>query len=409
MMQSSNFITGTKNLLVNLALAMVSLLFGLILVEAGLRILKVSPLEIKEKSFLPLSAKELRRLMVKPPYTGYYNNIITNQVYYKCRNGDCEEDVRIPFNTNSHGFRDYEYPEEKPEGTIRIVCLGDSFTAGDGVYMEETYPKILESILNERYGELNKFEVINTAVVSYSTAEEWYVLRKWGMRFDPDIVLIGFYLNDSSPSTWRYLELKKAGYQMPPRQLTHYEFPFKNTEIVGQEGRQGMHISNILVTIKYPQKLFLHKWFVSIVNSKRIVRDIKQFYLSLWDDEINEEGLRELAETFNKMGKLQENRSLPFVLAVFPWLQYLDDSYPFEQIHERIDAMCGENNLGTIQLLDNFRALDSSVPLWAHESDHHPSTDLHRIAAEEIADYLVSNRLIPLPDSEHDSEVASVN
>lgn len=49
---------------------------------------------------------------------------------------------------NSRGFRDYEYTIEKPQNTYRIIVLGDSFTFGLGVELNETYPKLLEESIN---------------------------------------------------------------------------------------------------------------------------------------------------------------------------------------------------------------------------------------------------------------------
>ena len=44
----------------------------------------------------------------------------------------------IVYETNSFGLRDVEFSLVKPEGTLRIVCLGDSVTYGGGFSFEET-------------------------------------------------------------------------------------------------------------------------------------------------------------------------------------------------------------------------------------------------------------------------------
>src|SRR5262245_29159034 len=46
--------------------------------------------------------------------------------------------------TNALGLRDYEFAEEKPPGTYRIVVVGDSVTFGPGVGLDETFAKRLE-------------------------------------------------------------------------------------------------------------------------------------------------------------------------------------------------------------------------------------------------------------------------
>ena len=53
---------------------------------------------------------------------------------------------------NGYGFRDDEREPAKPEGTFRILWLGDSFTYGVGASFEETDLFVLEQTLNERRG-----------------------------------------------------------------------------------------------------------------------------------------------------------------------------------------------------------------------------------------------------------------
>ena len=377
----------------------------LIMIEIGLRVFHIRPLEIRNKECKPMKMWAMRRMDMNPPYTLYNPNISTNQIFYKCRDGECEEDLIIPLATNSDGFRDYEYTEEKPDNTIRIICLGDSFTAGDGVLLDDTFPKVLERTLNERYDDAPRFEVINTAVVSYTTLEEWYAFERKGLDFEPDIVVVGFYLNDVSPSSWRINELRKMGFRVPPPEEVGYQFPFSQLRLIGQKGRPGEHVSTVLVSIRYAQTFFIHKWIASIINSRRLVNDIKQYYFDLWNENVNRAGCLELEVAFDNMSRLQEESSVRFMVVVFPWLQYLNSGYPFEEIHEKIDILCNDRKLRTLQLLDIYRGLDDSVELWAHESDHHPSAELHHIAAKSISkqlmeewDYYLPTRHAMLPE-----------
>ncbi|MFH1502036.1 MAG: GDSL-type esterase/lipase family protein [Candidatus Eisenbacteria bacterium] len=98
------------------------------------------------------------------------------------------------FGINANGFRDdrdFEY--EKPETITRILVLGDSFTIGYEVQQQETYSAVLERCLRKRGLEV---EVLNAGMSGSSTAEELVFFEQEGLRYDPDIVVIGFYWND---------------------------------------------------------------------------------------------------------------------------------------------------------------------------------------------------------------------
>ena len=61
------------------------------------------------------------------------------------RKSDFDSFIKI----NSMGLRDYEHKNGKDPLTFRILVLGDSFTFGLGVNLEESYPKVLETMLNK--------------------------------------------------------------------------------------------------------------------------------------------------------------------------------------------------------------------------------------------------------------------
>lgn len=101
----------------------------------------------------------------------------------------------IEINTNSLGYRNYELGKKEDE--FRILVLGDSITLADYVQDNETYVRQLENRLAKDY---KNIKVINAGIGAINLADEFAVLLETGRSVEPDIVLIGLYLNDASES-----------------------------------------------------------------------------------------------------------------------------------------------------------------------------------------------------------------
>lgn len=98
------------------------------------------------------------------------------------------------YSTNAQGFRNRkDFTYEKPPGTVRVLSLGDSQTQGYEVRQDFTYSAVIEKYLNARG---HQTEVMNTGVSGFSTAEELLFLENEGVRYQPDVVIVGFYAND---------------------------------------------------------------------------------------------------------------------------------------------------------------------------------------------------------------------
>ncbi len=106
------------------------------------------------------------------------------------------DEFDFDYQHNSQGFRDVEHTFAKPPGVFRIVLLGDSFTFGVGAAFEETYPRRLERLLNQRPAALRPVEIVNLALPRYFPAIERIVLERIGLRYQPDLVVVGFVPND---------------------------------------------------------------------------------------------------------------------------------------------------------------------------------------------------------------------
>jgi lysophospholipase L1-like esterase len=99
--------------------------------------------------------------------------------------------------TNSQGFRDIEFPPVQSSRAFRIVCLGDSWTFGWNVGQEFTYPAQLKNLLKQTFPDTS-FEVFNLGVGGYSSYQGLQLLKRKALALQPDLVVIGFAMNDSS-------------------------------------------------------------------------------------------------------------------------------------------------------------------------------------------------------------------
>ncbi len=102
----------------------------------------------------------------------------------------------IDINTNSHGFRDEELGE-KNEGEKRILFLGDSITLGDYLPAEEVFVEVAEEVLKEKFGD--NLEAVNAGLSDIGIKEEVDILKEEGLKTEPNLVILDFYLNDSRP------------------------------------------------------------------------------------------------------------------------------------------------------------------------------------------------------------------
>jgi lysophospholipase L1-like esterase len=104
----------------------------------------------------------------------------------------------MPIEINALGMRGPETTREKPRETFRIAALGDSLTFGYGVRAEESWPAALERALAEDPALLDgrRPEVLNMGVSGYGTRDEALVLEHKALALDPDLVIVGYFLND---------------------------------------------------------------------------------------------------------------------------------------------------------------------------------------------------------------------
>ncbi len=103
-------------------------------------------------------------------------------------------DPDFAFDTNSLGLRGEEIVVPKPEGTYRIICLGDERTAGIDVAESDTFCQQMQELLQTR--SQMKIEVINAGTPDYCPLLSALQFRQKLMASQPDLVILNWDMSD---------------------------------------------------------------------------------------------------------------------------------------------------------------------------------------------------------------------
>ncbi|MBN1823987.1 MAG: SGNH/GDSL hydrolase family protein [Endomicrobiales bacterium] len=258
---------------------------------------------------------------------------------------------------NSRGLVDKEYPLEKGKNTYRIVVLGDSVTE------QGWYAKHLEKLLNES-GLPKRFEVWNCGVGGYSVMQYYYLLRDKALAFHPDMVMIGFCLND-----FMLMPVVSMG---EDGEFIVYRNPFSFRKEKDP-------------AVKLNKTLFFHS------NAYRYI----VFALarcSLKDQEVENGDDRKIANlALEKIMTLTEEKRIPMLAVILPYLKSKYDDTEKSQ-YESMKDLLGSKGITFVDLHGSFENIDD-VSWRKSPADHiHPSERGHRIIGRKIYDYMMKDR-----------------
>jgi len=159
-----------------LALALVSLVLGLLVLDAGLRL----------RYRLTHGGEPLSSYFRHDPLLGW-----SHRPGARARVGFPEAAAEVAISTA--GLRDRERGPLPPPGTLRILAVGDSFVEGWAVAEAQGVARVLEDRLL-RAG--RRVEVVNGGVSGYATDQELLFYRSRGRALHPELVLLFFCGND---------------------------------------------------------------------------------------------------------------------------------------------------------------------------------------------------------------------
>ncbi len=272
-------------------------------------------------------------------------------------------------NTNSKGLRgNREYNYERAPGKQRIVVLGDSFTFGAEVPDNATYAHYLES-------HIPNSEVLNFGVQGYGHDQILLYLKEEGIKYRPDIVILGFTYIDIYRNIESFFAYAKPQFKLVSGNLQLTNVPVPTPERVLAEEPYRPKSFDILFILK--EKL---RWAMGENEAEA--------------RELTGQLLDEIIKTSRSTGAVPVFVYLPVNEEIAP-LRQIGITTKSPAVAEReqyLRGICEKEKLPCLFLRMRFGAeVEKGVDL--HPRGHWNAT-AHSIAGEEIKNFLSSNGLI---------------
>ena len=288
-----------------------------------------------------------------------------------------QESERFEYKRNRFNLRDKEYDYPTPTGVKRILMLGDSFTFGQGVpENHKVFPEIIERALrtapppNAPEG----VEIMNAGLPG-SLTEQW--LEVWdGLAdvFDPDLVVVVFFLRDGTPnaSVPEFFDRIRDEVAVANRQSRRYQYSYVYRLIRDLEDRKKV------------ASMYTDRFRAAYHGAPHQTKEWQRARANLI-----------------RLQNEARARGIPTALVIFPVLVELNDPYPFQGVVDTIQQFADDNGFPTYDLLPDFKG-QNAPNLWVSPFDQHPNAEAHKLVAEQLEPFV---RMLIATTAERENDI----
>jgi len=303
--------------------------------------------------------------------------------------------------SNRFGFNDRDYPLERQPGIYRILFVGDSFS-WKGL-QEWNYTVVLEQMFEEHFGG-HRVDVINAGYTMTATGEQLAMLRKCGLQYNPDLVVLGFFVGNDVLDASRFRKRIVVG-------DTYFDIDARNERLF--LGRPMVGQSRLLAFVKQRWKAHTsteksHGPDHTDLFERDVYLEIERQRMQVC--ETNRVGRGEFSEQYTvacediaAMRDLLQPRRIGFTVALFPDEFQVEDElardvfekfalkpedYDLALLQKKIGACASGLTIPCLDLLDAFRAHGVTNDLYLPRNTHWNEAG-NRLAAQVLFDYLL--------------------
>ena len=287
-------------------------------------------------------------------------------------------DVKI----NSDGFRGNEFTRMDPS-SYRILVLGDSVAFGISLPVEASFPYRTEELIRK---EFPRFEVRNLSVVGYNTFQEVTLLERKGLEYHPNLVVIGYCLNDPMTFAFDLIYL---------RRLQEYSnnFLFRSRLMLFVARRlDRAHLTTFLQDQNDPgifSRVYRNRIDPIGPEEKflrRLIRSSENTFPAVYYSHEAHVGLIRYA--FRRLSELSVKNRFKVVIVIIPALEQRDGKYPYRNQHRIVQYEASRFNFDILDTTDQFMKYGMDRLRMLRSDKIHPNEEGHRILAETLASYI---------------------
>ena len=289
-----------------------------------------------------------------------------------------QREFRTEWRTNAQGVRADRDFGPKPPGVMRLLALGDSFTEGAQVEVDETWPSVLEAVLGAE-GHTPRIEAVNAGNPGYGTVHALGWLRKYGAQFEPDLVLLAMTPNDLIEN------------RTPIRAVAGDDGAlYQKTTTEGTKRLQAERLKWYSLPGMVRRSQIMHRLQLSAVFRKLRYGMPHPWAFSLEQDELARLVWSEAEQYLTEMRDVVQGMGARFAVVVIPFRYQLDElgegfdpaNYP-----RRIAEIGARLGFPVRDLIPAFRAAPDPDGLYWNEN-YHCNAPGYRLIGEQAAEFV---------------------
>jgi lysophospholipase L1-like esterase len=265
----------------------------------------------------------------------------------------------IIYEKNKEGFRDIDHELNASPGVLRIVFIGDSYTQGNGVAIQQTYAALTSKLLAENL-KPRPVEGFNFGTGGANVEFNLHVLKNKAWKYNPDLVVLGFVPNDFSSGTAVYRFMKYT-----EREKRKFRF-FRSFESFSFLAR------------------FLDKTFFQLYSDARSVH--LQWLNDSFSPDRNPEFLKMMTTLDELIDRVAQKQG---VVLYFPYFLAADER-KLDYYHRGLKLVregCERMHCDFIEVAELLKDTDYRS-WWVSKENHHPNAAAHARVAEKLSEIL---------------------
>jgi hypothetical protein len=292
--------------------------------------------------------------------------------------------------TNSLGMRNREIG---PKAKKRILFLGDSITLADYLPEEETFVRLVEGEA-QRHGV--DWETINGGVSAIGLKEDLAILIETGLLVDPDVVVVGFYLNDWHQSPGVYVPRLPG--LLSKSWLIHFAVLTTSQYLAYFESTRRLNDLNYYsvkgIDLARWRRDFQRAFPAAPGDYRREKYAFNSVILQTfpdWGAAWSEHAWNHMYPLFAEFKRLSVVHGFQLFLIAFPVRPQVEADFVYDYPQRQLKQIAGESAIPVLDMLPILRKAhrESSEELF-YDVCHHTSYG-SRIIAKAISDFLRTN------------------